>query len=60
MTKEVQPAYYRLLEPSMVRQKLSQILSYWPAVILVVGGIVVTLCWIAALAWLILHLLDVV
>jgi hypothetical protein len=60
MTEKVKAAYYRLLEPRKVRQKLSQILSYWPIVILVVGGIIVTLGWIAALAWLILHLLDIV
>ena len=42
MTEETQAAYYRLLEPSKVRQKLSQILSYWPTVILA-SGIIVTL-----------------
>ena len=59
MSEEVEAAYCRLLEPSKVRQKLSQILSYWPTVILA-SGIIVTLGWNAALAWLILRLFHVV
>ena len=59
MTEKIQAAYYRLLEPRKVRQKLSQILSYWPTVILA-SGIIVTLGWNAALAWLILRLFHVV
>ena len=57
MTEEIQAAYYRLLEPSKVRQKLSQILSYWPIAILA-SGIIITLGWNAALAWLIMHLFQ--
>jgi hypothetical protein len=42
------------------RQNLSQMLTYWPAVTLAVGGIVLTLGWSAGLVWLTLRFLRFV
>jgi hypothetical protein len=47
---------HRLREPN---KRLSQIFAYWPPVILVVGGTIVTLAWIGALVWLILRSFNV-
>jgi len=60
MIEDIQFAHYRLLGLKKVKQKLLQIFDYWPAVILVVGGTIVTLGWTPALAWLTLRLLHVV
>lgn len=59
MIEEAKFALYGLLKPNKVKQKLLQILAYWPAVILI-GGAIVTLGWIAALVWLILRALHIV
>ena len=48
---------YRLPNAQQVKLSLQKILSYWPAIMLFVGG-VITLAWITALAWIVLHVLN--
>jgi len=58
----IQAVDYPLHESSKIsrKRKLSRLLAaYWPAVALVIGGIV-TLAWAAVLVWVILRLLRLV